>query len=519
MDPMLSMQKPFSYLRCLSLWKPPTHSWGYDLITSGFMRFSNEQLDDQAIRERLWPRLDQIHFPVWLRSDVPDEYEWGQKASWKYFLEGTMERTLTFLREVFLKFHIVYLMGCVAVASYFMIARRSPSEALNSITKPIFRLSTMHSIALMTIFFTWYHIRSSSWGRAVLKGKALMRPFPAVSLTKAEELPLVSDGPTTFPANNDVLFGTRFDAKFLGKYEKYLDWHKGNKPYIRAIRTYAPFYESYQRLPPTFDEQLLASVIESVERTKGRFLQQDYRNGAWRVMSEDEIESHIRRDLAFGAYGVKRALRQTLRRMIALGRFGFGREWALMRKGVVYLHLLENRLAEKRVSDVEKEKPQRVQISPITSILEQLPSSKASTTITHVPAHRRGPSFSEEEEPFPVGCTVYVEGQQGRRGESDWGRGEVMHISNDGLYTIALESGIRMNQVPREHIYEYNPTTEGDAIEGCFEYGMEDCYPGTVTYVAPDGAVNIEFEDGDYVVRHPNDMIYAPPIKYIPPER
>lgn len=484
------------------------------------MRFANEQLDDQAISTRLWPRLDRIHFPVWLRSEIPDEDEMGQKTSWKFFLEGTIDHTLTFLRDVFWKSHALYMGVCVLVAIvYYLIMRRSPGEALETVLSPIWRLTTIHSAALLCIFFVWYHIRSSPWGRSVLRGQALMRPFPEVALSTAEELALVSDGPTTFPANHDVLFGTRYDAKFLGMYEDYLHWHRGNKPYNRAIEANAPFYESYKRLPASFDARLLLNVINPVARINGRFLQQDYRTGYWRVLSANEIEVFVRKDLAYAAVPARKALRQTLRRMIALGRFGFGRETAMMRKGVVYAHQLEARLAGNRMTDPVKEGPFKVEMIVGRRRWNRLPAE--TTKVTHVPAHRRHPYSSEERdkaEPFPVGCTVYVEGY-GATGAEGWDRGEVTSISKDGKYTLALESGFRRKKVPRKKIYEYNPTTEGDIIEGCFEEGLEDCYTGMVTSVAPDGSVSIEFDDGDYVTKHPNFLYYTDPIEYIPPER
>ena len=116
-DPMLSMQYPFSLLRCLSLWKPPTHNWGYDLITSGFMRFSNEQMDLMDISDRLVPRFDDFHYPEWLRGPllwtaddyrVPKQYRKPrptQKEALKAFIGGTIYKTNDFLRDA-LQLHL-----------------------------------------------------------------------------------------------------------------------------------------------------------------------------------------------------------------------------------------------------------------------------------------------------------------------------------------------------------------------------------------------------------------------------
>jgi hypothetical protein len=508
MDPMLSMQKPFSYLRCLSLWKPPSHSWGYDLITSGFMRFSNGQMEGGEIEARLWPRLDQMHFPEWLRSDLPEEDEWGQKISWKYFLEGTIARTLAFLKEVVLKSHMIYLVGVFLVGGFSLVqSNGSVSDAF----RPIRRVMTLHSVVALGVFFIRYHIRHSAWGVAVLKGQALMRPFPTATVTTSDELAFISDGPTTFPANNDALIGTRYHAKFLGMYEDYLDWHTGNRPYLQAVQARAPLYQAYQHSASDFDARIVYDVRQSVTKSKGRFLQQDYRTGDWRIMSDEEVEAAIRRDLMFEASPARRALRPLLRRMIALGRFGFGRETILMRKSVVYLLLLEKRLAELRVDVSPKEEPYTVDAF---FLRESVGFPGSMVRAKRIPAFRSGPfsSIDQDEEPFPVGCTVNVDGK-GRFATKGWDRGHVVRVDDEGgTYSLALESGARRNNVPRNKIYAYNPVTEGDHIEGCFEDDLTDCFPGTVLRVMPDAAIAVEFDDGDLAFHH--KFFFTPPYKY-----
>lgn len=512
MDPMLSMQKPFSYLRCLSLWKPPSHSWGYDLITSGFMRFSNGQMEGGEIQARLWPRLDQMHFPEWLRSDLPEEDEWGQKASWKYFLEGTIDRTLAFLKEVVLKMHAIYFVGALLVGGASLVRNKG---SIGDVFRPIRRVMTLHLVVILGVFYIWYHIRHSEWGVAVLKGQALMRPFPTATLTTSEELAFISQGPTTFPANNDALLGTRYHAKFLGMYEDYIDWHTGNRPYLRAVQARAPLYEAYQRSASDFDARIVYDVRHSVTKSKGRFLEQDYRTGDWRIMSDEEIEVAIRRDLMFEASPARRALRPLFRRMIALGRFGFGRETVLMRKSVVYLLLLEARLAEVRVDVSPVEEPYTVDAFRLR---ESVGAPESMARMKHTPAFRLGPfsSADQDEEPFPVGSTVYVDGK-GRFATKGWDRGHVMRVDDEGgTYSLALESGARRDNVPRKKIHPYNPVTEGDHIEGCFEEDLKDCWPGTVLRVMPDASIAVSFDDGDVSFHH--GSFFTPPYKYIPPE-
>jgi hypothetical protein len=359
----------------------------------------------------------------------------------------------------------------------------------------------------------------------VRKGKALMRPFPQIPMLTTEELAFVPKGPTTFPANNDVMFGTRYDAKFMGQYEYYLNWHKGNKPYLQAIREYGPLYETYQRLPSAFDQQLVQGVVEVVTQTNGRFLEQDYRTGSWHVLSPEDIEWYIRRDLAYAASPDKMALRQVLRRLIALGRFGFGRESMMFRKSVVYLHLLEQKLVGSTTGNMASTKALPRAVNLIGG-----PRGFVSTTLrrhpdaawVHTPAHCRMPYSSirdgMEVEPFPIGSTVYIE-EEGLYNTVNWYRGEVMEISPDkSTFTVALEYGDTEDNIPRSHIHRYEPMTAGDHVVACFERRFQDCFEGTVLYVAPDSTLNILFDDGEFL-RHPGEAAYKPPFKYLPPER
>ena len=69
-------------------------------------------------------------------------------------------------------------------------------------------------------------------------------------------------------------------------------YHSGNVVFRSAVANYAPFVRPYRRLPRTFSRQLADSILEAMI---GRFLEQDWRNGQWKVMTGEETEDHIRK--------------------------------------------------------------------------------------------------------------------------------------------------------------------------------------------------------------------------------
>jgi hypothetical protein len=212
MDPDLSMRKPFSILRCLRLWKPANRNWGYDLVTSGFMRFMNEQLEDEDFEERFIPRLNQFRFPKWLRGRRLRNG--SQRDTWRLFILETIRKVAQFVKQITLVTHVFYLVGLVILSIIWSTITHGGSGT-RLLGRSIFRLMVTHGILFGLAAKMLYDICTSDWGRCISSGKALMPPFPPVEIASTnhqQTAMMILSGPTTFPMRNDVLIGSRYDC-------------------------------------------------------------------------------------------------------------------------------------------------------------------------------------------------------------------------------------------------------------------------------------------------------------------
>ena len=146
---------------------------------------------------------------------------------------------------------------------------------------------------------------------------------------------------TTLPMTNDVLLGTRFDAPWLGTYEQWLDWHRGNRDFLQALNVHVSWF-TYSKDRPAIQTQIVENVRQSVVHNGARLLQQDFRTGDWKILTDSNQEESVRGELVFASSPLLQSMQQVLKRMIAFHRFtSFNRESMLARKSVVYSRYFE----------------------------------------------------------------------------------------------------------------------------------------------------------------------------------
>lgn len=510
MNPMLSMRKPFSILRCLSLWKPKGYNWGYDLVTSGFMRFANEQLEDEDLEDRFLPRLDQLHFPEWLRGSVVTDF--GQKAAWQNFIEETLDKLYSFLRMLVVGVHSVYAVFLVLTIIWSSWNSR---RGYSSVRRICFGLISSHIVLLLLTFYGLYRVRTSEWGQNVLSGKMLMRPFPSVSKPRGEEV-TVSDGPTTLPQRSDVLIGSRYDAEFLGSYDRWLDFHHGNVHFRDTIQETIEFYTTSELQSP-LSVLLSIKVKKSVTENNGRFLHQDYRTGDWRVMTDEEAAETIEGELLAIRNQAIAAIRREIDYEIAKCRFGPGRETALARAGMLRLWNLRKKLLAVRRSALSA---RPLHNAPTTSLAFQFRLAKRTAQLrTHITGKtnllalnsRSLSSLSTED--FFIGMPVWVHFEQ----DGFYYSAELVDAGDAvGSFVVSyLEDPEYEYDVSRSRLLKRSPLVEGEDVMSCFGDEMNDCWKGTVLRVMPSGIVSVVFEDGEVIWKMQPLEVYQPPYRFV----
>lgn len=516
MDPYRTMTRPWSILKCLCIWKPWHRNWGWDLVTSGYLRFSNGQLEDQDFYDRFLPNLDQWHFPEWLRGDV--WWEVPQKVAWTRFIQGTIDKTYGFVKTTTKQVHAIYGAGIVIVAAILLVGKR---DGLNYLKRTTRRVLVGHGLLAVLAYLAIFRIKQSEWGQSVKNGSLWRRPFPAVEIPRDDVSAMVSQGLTTLPTRNDVLIGSRFDAKFLGSYDQWLDFHPGNALFRSTVASVAQWYTSLELWNSTLDmkERLVRHVRDViVNGSDGRFLQQDHRNGDWRLMSEFETNETIQSALLIESYPVTARVVKELDYIMANYRFGSLRETALARRSQLHVwYLRRTLLGLSKNPDQAKKMPKA--INSTTTVLSFLPvrlvpkGDDPLLSTKRSPAHERFTLHTQSQSDIRAGSLVwvyYLDKQQ----QKLWYPCTIMRMDDDGTAVVSYEDGTE-ERVARERIQKRTPVVEGDSIVGCYRPYLQDCYDGTVIRVMPNQDVAVAFESGHLVWRVPNTNYYQHPFVYV----
>jgi ectoine hydroxylase-related dioxygenase (phytanoyl-CoA dioxygenase family) len=503
LDPAATMTQPFSILRALGLWKPVHYNWGYDLVTAMFMRFCNEQLEEDELYGRLVTRLDELKFPIFLRGRVLMDAS-SQKESWQVFVQETIDKTFAFVQTVNCGVHGVY---AAAVLLVTLVTRRA-SVSRSSLV----RLVLTHGTLLLLTYNVLEGVRTSRWGTDVLSGRTLMRPFPPVQLAREDDMAPV--GLSTLPSRIDVLVGTRYDASFLGSYDRWLDYHPGNVVLRRQVSERAGLYGTYRRMPTAvFTERLEQEVLKQIK--DGRFLHQDYRTGDWRIMTEADALGVVREELMVSGNGVLAALRKSMDWMVADYRFGTFRSTTLARISQVSLKKLRESIlpASRPVKALPLNStavssrfrvPRRLVVMP-----KRLPTlSSSPSTLRPLPERFSLPL--ENKIDFEVGTLAWV-----GYASQEWYPGSITRVhGNVHQFDVAYDDGSVEVGVTRRRLRKFTAVVEGDRVEGCYQPELQECYSGTVGRVHPSGQVMITYDDGDVEWNVPPDRYFVPPYRY-----
>ena len=261
LDPYKHMNSFSRVLRASSIWKPAHRNWGLDVLTRSVMEMT---LGENGVEPwRLTEIVDawqEMGFPSFLNGPVTEEED-----AWPVYIKTTLNNMWHWLLKVNVALVVVIL----------SFKSLTPNRSQRSIS---WLLVVAYLVPALLLLRQLNYVKESEWGKSIRSGMAFRSPFP-----ESDKIMLVRDAlhPTTQPERHDVLFGTRFDAPFLGAYDRWLDYHPGNKEYNNAIEHVSTFAGSYDGLPVVFEEQVVASVLDSVK--PGRLLLQDWQSGDWKV--------------------------------------------------------------------------------------------------------------------------------------------------------------------------------------------------------------------------------------------
>lgn len=474
------------------------------------MRIGNNQLGcEPGDLDKFLEVLERVGFPEWLDGTIDTDVD----EAWEIYIRETIANCWTFLLKVN-KLALGGYFGLVAIVSLVQLARgRSAIQTLWGGTKGVL---VTHVIVIILAVDILLYARSTPWAKDLLSGRMLMRPFPPLQSTLTDD-PSISMGPSTLPNRRDVLFGGRLDARTIGAYNRWLEFHPGNQEFLEGVSTMggASLYRSYAKdLPPAFRQAIVDATMEPILSKGGRFLQQDYRTGDWLYMRPGERNAKVQQALYVGVEGPLYELRKELDFLIGDARFGFSRETGMTKQLLLFLYDLDRKLFGRlgdnaiAVNSAHSRPATKTttisffRLTPIQSLAGSLPKTRDWIA--------RWTSKPLANPDFIVGEELMYKFTKVRTGLTLRARATLLKIhGNGGLLDLAFY-GDNINRhgvvktVPRTAVEKVPPLHEGSLVWAKSE-GRGDWFPGRIALMGPDGYADIEFDDGDYEESIPRD--------------
>ena len=514
-DASMSTAWPFNILRSLAIWKPRNRFWGYDLLLSAALRAANEQSGMEVYDLETFVKLKMnglFRYPKWLQGTVSRESD----TPWQTYIQETLDKTFRFLQTLN---GVVLGLYTTLVLVLALISTGSKQASGSSVKSAASRLFQTHGLVALVTWAFLRRVETSEWGSNLLAGKTFRRPFPTdaeFSSQRWERDPMVPQGITTLPERMDVLFGTRLDADYLGSYNRWFDYHPGNRIFSEAIASKASYYST------VCDQDLILNAIinDVVDEVKeatnnGRFLEQDHLSGDWVVLADSSsVFEKVRFTLATESNPVSREVHQSLKFLLADVRFGDRRGTSLAFESALFLRSLRDQLFER---------PKSV---PVTAFVKSQP-----TQLSHFSLGRRAfnlsgiatvgdGSFAKSASRVPklksstskhqltAGTAVMVYWSV----SDEWVKGTVDSVVEAGhLYDILYDDGLFEEGVSIRSIRKPVHLQEGTRVTGYLE--DNEAYDGKVAMVYPGGNIDIAFDDGDFATDFlpgEYDLIYPP---------
>jgi hypothetical protein len=359
-------------------------------------------------------------------------------------------------------------------------------------------------------FVTLYTVKTSNWATEITSGKAWMRPFPfPEDVMRHDSDAVVASGITTLPRRFDVLVGSRLNARSIGAYQRWLDYHPGNRIFDEYVNAYGGklFREIWrgESLPKNLAKEVIATGFNMLKTHRsGRFLDQDYRTGDWREMKEMESKIYIQMRLFVGPrHTLLGSIKQEIDYMFDEYRFGVSRNYQSMSW---YSQLNLVRLATKLFTAW----PQRVVERKNTKKDDKIAVDNFPRFNVTTPPMHKSASVADENgiRDFLMGRS-YAAFHFGEEVEymeryeryqlfggtitdvSKYGGGYDVAFYGDHVHKV---SSIKYN-VDRKLLITRGPLAEGAKI---MAKSGGKYYPGEISYIASDGSVDVTFYDGDF---------------------
>lgn len=445
-----------------------------------------------------------------------DFYEPGELPDFKEYLEHTVLGNLvkhlhkSTSKSNWHKYVPKVLKNAVALAKTIYVVGLFVGICFGWLLSPrgskgrfVLRLTLWHvTIASLGygIFFGLQHY--SFLGRKIQTNEIHATGFPNTMLAPPPQ--------TTLPDRIDFLVGTRYDADFLGSYNRALDYHPGNIHLNGMLQEFAG-----SQLPIACLAQLIWKHWQSSKINPPRMLLQDPATGYWSL--SDAYDVTLQRMVVRKQNPLLNQLDTHLSQVLANARFGRRRDTVMAR-----------RFATKIVSDwqtvvfsnLKKESiVTREGVSPRITFTS-LPKANLGSTLGK--SLKRSPTRllhdnSSIRDYLSPGSRVWAASVNGDSWQGRWESATILEkLENDFVRVVYSKNGVKQRMLPSTLVLPFHHLIQGDRVQVLHE-SKADSYSwldGTIQSVSPLGFCNVELDYGSVLPR-----VIAADIRLPPPTR
>jgi hypothetical protein len=408
----------------------------------------------------------------------------------------------------------------------------STNSSYGSIPFVVRQVVMGHVVIALIGYGVWHAILRSDGCQRIESGAVFTTPFPnhtavaaAAAALEDESLSLSSlSSLTAFPERMDVLLGSRFDAPFLGIYNRMLDYHPGNQRLHTLVTQYS--YSTTNSMPIPLlltiaTEGLYRDFQTPMQGVVPRILQQDYASGYWTTTidgngndNKEIVMETLRRELLMEQSPFIRFMVNQLKVVLADGRFGIMRDTVMAQRFTpLFTTHWETTLLLLFGTTITK-KTKATKSSSSRFVVHRV-AERPSRTTYRLRNHNRilgamavaAPNTNNTEED-PVAVVLQV----GDRVYADYERsghfqeGTIQRIYDAQWCHVVYTGEGNGNVGDSERVFvqglqPYRPIVQGDVVEVDIE---DETFLATVTKVHPLGTYDLLFDDGEedsYVAR------------------
>eukprot|EP00526_Cylindrotheca_closterium_P002077 CAMPEP_0113618270 /NCGR_PEP_ID=MMETSP0017_2-20120614/9243_1 /TAXON_ID=2856 /ORGANISM="Cylindrotheca closterium" /LENGTH=1121 /DNA_ID=CAMNT_0000527759 /DNA_START=13 /DNA_END=3378 /DNA_ORIENTATION=+ /assembly_acc=CAM_ASM_000147 len=370
----------------------------------------------------------------------------------------------------------VYQCGLLAVLVIGLLL--SPGGTRLSFVK---RLLGFHLIIAGIGYGIFYGIQEYSFlGQKIVSNEIKVTPFGTSGI--------IPDA-TTLPDRLDYLVGSRYDADFLGSYNRALDYQPGNKALNQLVQEYGSSDLPLDCLANLIQEQWDTPRLSNPPR----MLLQDAATGYWTVMKDAATFEYLQRLILRRQQPLIQYIDKYLLQAMADARFGRRRETAMAKyQTMALLEDLQGRFVS-TLSLPKGETGRNVPASFLRSKSLLHPTSSTTAVGLRSPTKLLRPTSTPHY--LSPGSRVWAASGTGAIWHGSWEAARVVEKLDNGLIKVVYDKdGMKQRSLAPMLVQPYYHLVQGDKVEFLYSYGGQtwDWREGEVDSVSPLGTYNVQ---------------------------